>query len=126
MIIINDIAFLRLEDIDYFIEELNKQAYKEEYKVITDIYYSFLLECYDADIRLQEMILEKLGEDYIPFVILPILDTEDLDSLSFELAANEGVKIKKRDELIFKELCDICFGNIKPFYTRVIDYFDEE
>ena len=125
MIIISDIAFFKLEDIDLLIEEMYKNSYKQEYKDITEIYHSFVLECYEADIRLQQMVFEKFGEDYIPFVILPLRDTDDLDGISFELANKEDVKIKKRDEIIFKDLCDICFGGIKPFYTRVIEKFSE-
>lgn len=125
MIIIKDMLITDIEEIDLLINEIQKNSYKEDYKIITDIYYSFLLQCYDADIRLQQMVSEQIGEDFISFVVLPIEETDDLDSFGFRLAHEENIKVKKRDELIFNDLCNICFGGIKPFYTRILEAFKE-
>lgn len=125
MIVINKQFFPNKESIDLLIEELMKNSYKDVYKDLTQIYAELLYQCLDADIKLQQMVLDNISDDFISFVILPILEIEDLDSFSFELASlNEDVHIKKRDELKYQEYCDICFGNIKPLYTRFYEYFN--
>lgn len=124
MIIIDDVMFPTIESLNNLIESMKKNAYKEEYFYITEIYHSYLLDCYDADCRLQEMVIDNLGEKFTSFSILPIQDTEDLMSFSFTLTHEDNREIKKREEIIFKDLCDICFGGIKPFYVRLMERYD--
>ena len=125
MIIINDYIISDLEDINTLIDVCKKTAYKQDLLEITDIYEQFLLECYDADKRLQEMVFNRFGDDYISFVLIPTQETEDLSSFSFQLANKNDILIKRRDEIIFKDFCDICFKNIVPLHDRLISYYED-
>lgn len=125
MIVIDEIGIASLEDIEFIVEKLKENAYKDDYKVVAEMYHEFLLKCFDADIRLQEMVLERLGEDFISFVILPVEDVDDLTAFSFQLANKEDKKITRRDEIIYKDFCDVCFGGIKPFYLQLLEFYDE-
>ena len=88
-------------------EKINEQAYKE------------------ADKRLQKMVEEKFSDDFISIVTIPSHDIQDLDSFYFQLVSKSEQKIKKRQEIIYQEFCQICFGHIKPFYSRLVERFDE-
>lgn len=123
MIIIDNMALPNLEAIMEFIKILDDNSYKKEHEDIIEMYQAFLIECFEADQRLQQMVFDRLGEEYISFSIIPINDTEDLNSFSFQLAIEDSLEIKKRDELIYQDLCDICFGGIEPFYTRLSNYY---
>ena len=121
----NPTSFTSREDVINFCSEIKKAAYKEEYEILSDMYLDFLLECFDADVRLQKMVFDRFGEDYLCLVILPVNNFEDLQSYSFELLIRNDKKVRKRDEKIFQEFCDICFKNIKPFYNRLFDFYGE-
>ena len=123
MIVINDVIFESLEQIEVFAQAVKNDSYKEEHKIAADFYKDYLLECFDADIKLQELVSNNLSEDYISFVILPVDFYEDLSSFSFELASLTGQKIKKRDEIRYNGYCDACFKDIVPFFNRVIDFY---
>lgn len=126
MIFIKDVPIPSKEIADEFIKEMMKYSYKEEYVDTTNIFKDLLYECLVADERLQEMVSSQIGEGYFSFVFIPTEETEYLDSFSFRLAAEEGLDIKKRDELKFQSLCDICFGSIKPYYSRIVEYCEGE
>ncbi len=124
MIVINDLVFETFEEASIIFDELEKRKTRKDHDKIIEIYDKFLRECFRADKKLNEMVLDKFGEEYHSFVILPIEEIEDLSSFSFLLTPPDGVeKIKKRQELLYRKLCDICFGNVKPFYVRLMDYY---
>lgn len=125
MLVMNETFFPTKESIELLIQDMEKNAYKEEYVAATQIHHEFLLECFDADEKLQKMVVDNFGDNYISFVILPIQPGEKLDAFSFKLIREDEKKIKKRDELIYRELCDICFGDIKPFFNRLVDYYEQ-
>lgn len=124
MMVIEDMGFTTLESINVFVEEMKKNAYKEEFVQAANIYSDYLTECFYADERLQQMVVENLSEDYISFVILPIRNTDDLNSFSFELASKNNDKIKRREEIKYKELCEICFGMVRPIYPRLLEFYE--
>lgn len=125
MIVVNEIGIYSLEGVAEFISEFRENAYKQEYLDFTDIYEKYLIECFHADQKLQEMVIKKLSDDYISFVILPLGDTQDLNSFEFQLASQNGDKIKKRQELIYYDLCNICFGGIQSLYSRLVEYYEK-
>lgn len=126
MIFIKDVPIPTREIADEFIKEMMKYAYKDEYIDTTNIFKNLLYEVLAADERLQNMVTENIGEGYFSLVIIPTEETEYLDCFSFQLAAEKGIEIKKRDEIKFQNLCDICFGGIKPYYTRIVEYCEGE
>ena len=125
MIVIEDTIFDSVEMIESFIEVLRQGAYKEEFLLVSDIYYGFLLDCFDADIRLQEMVNDNLSEDLLSFVKLPLSDTENIETYYFSLQYVDGGRVGKRDELIYGNFCDVCFGGVKPFYTRLLEFYQK-
>lgn len=125
MIVIDELILPTLESIEGFKEQMLQNAYKDDFVDISNLYYDFLLECFDADKKLQDMVFEKISDRYISFTILPIKDTDNLDSFSFSLVSEDDEDIKKRDELMYRNFCDICFGNIKPYYTRLLEFYEE-
>lgn len=125
MIIINDMMFQTKENINDLITQMKENAYKEDLVKVTEIYHEFLIECYEADERLQQMVFENISEDYLSCTVIPINDTDDLNSFGFSLVAEDDRKIKKREELKYKDLCNICFGHIQPYYSRLVEHYQK-
>jgi hypothetical protein len=125
MLVMSDMFFFSKEVIEKVISNIKENTYHDKYRDAADIHYDFLMECFDADEKLQKMVFDKIGEDYISFVILPINPTERLDSFSFSLVHVDNKKVKKRDDLIYKDLCKICFGEIKPLFWRLVDFYEK-
>ncbi len=126
MIIVEEVIIPDIETLDSFLQHIQDSIYKEEHKIYYEIYYSFLMECYEADKRLQGMVSDKMRDDLISLVFLPLKETRKLDEFYFELFSEEDKKIKKREELMYQDFCKICFGGIKPYYNRLIDYYNEQ
>ena len=125
MIVFDEMFIYSEEMVEELVEVLKKNAYKEDLVEASNIFHDFLIECLDADRRLQEMTSEKLGDKYISFVILPVEDVDDLLAFSFQLAHEDDIKIKRREEIRYRDLCDICFGGIKPYYLRLLEFYDD-
>ena len=123
MIVINDVIFDDIKKIEILAKALYDKAYKEEYKIGSNLYKDYLLDCFEADIKLQELVSKNISDDYISFVILPINDTDDLMSFSFELASMSGSRIKRREQIKYEDFCRLCFENIVPFFERVSLFF---
>lgn len=126
MIFIKDLFIETLEQIDIVIDEASNYIYKEGQEDIFRIFREYLIDCHYADVKLQEMVTNRFGDDYVSFVILPIEEIDDWGSYSFSLVSMSGKKIKKRDELIYSEFCDLCFQFIRPFSYRLNDFFTEK
>ena len=126
MIYIKDVFIETREQIDILLEELFKYVYKEEHKDVLEIFNKYLIDCHYADVKLQEMVESRFGDDYMSFVILPIEDIDDWGSYSFSLVSKSGDKIKKRDELIYGDLCDLCFQFVEPFAYRLTNFYEAE
>lgn len=125
MIVIDDVILSTEENVNHFVDLMRTQAYKKEHEEICDMYLDFLLETLEADIELQKKVIERFGEDYVSFTIIPFQDYDDLRSFSFQLASTEDKEIKRRDELIFQDYCKTCFQYVKPFYIRLAERFSE-
>lgn len=125
MIIINDYIISEIEDINFFVDNLRKSAYKEDLLGVADIYEQFLLECYDADKKLQEMVYNRFGDNYVSFVIIPTKEIENLSSFSFQLANTNDEVVKRRFEVFYRDFCTTCFKDIVPFHDRLIKYYED-
>ena len=87
----------------------------------------YFRECYSADLRLTEMVTELFSDKQVmPLVIMNFGETDDFNEINFSLLTeDENVKIKKREELKFRDLCDICFGSIVGLQDRIDIYFED-
>ena len=125
MIIFNEYTISSVEEINFFMENFRKAAYKEDFVKVADVYEEFLFECHEADVKLQQMISDRLGDDYISFVIIPTQDTDDLTSFLFQLANVNNFVVKRRYEIIYQEFCEKCFKNVTPLYVRLVKFYED-
>lgn len=123
MIVIKDNCLDTQKKVDIFLDYLLKSCYSPaDRKFVEKVYIDYVNECFVADAMLQKLVSEKLSNDFIVFTFLPLSDTVDLDSFSFSLfSENEEKVFKRSDEIVFKELCDRCFGGIKGLRTRAFE-----
>lgn len=121
MIVIHDKVIESREQIEEIAEQMRADAYKEELLDFVELFRIYLLDCFEADEKLQEMVVENLSEDYICFSILPVSEIEDYRVFNFELGSKKDVKIKKREERLFENYCNICFGPVKTYYDRLLE-----
>lgn len=122
--IMDEIYFSDKEYIEDYIIELKKNIFGEDSEAIGKIYKDFLFETFDADKKLQEMVSNRFGDNYISIVIIPTKETEALDSFYFQLFPKNEEKVKRRVEIIYQDFCKICFENVKPVFIRLMEYFD--
>lgn len=127
-LVLGDTILETEEIINALTEQMKANAYKEEYEDITDIHYNFLMECFEADKKLQKMVTDRFGEGFISFVFLPIKDTDPLNTFGFRLMFYDTdenfVGVKKRYEIIYQDFCNTCFGSFVPFYDRIVEYYE--
>lgn len=125
MIVITDRFFPTKEHLEEIIDDMYENAYKDEHRDIAKIYHDFLMEVYDADVRLQNMVNERISDEYTSYVGIPFEETVVLSRFYFSLRDKDFNEPKRRDELIYEDLCKICFGHIKPYFNRLLDYYKE-
>ena len=128
MIIINEsFVITGKEDLESFIADLQPFAISDLEKKTIEIVEKYFRECYSADLRLTEMVTELFSDKQVmPLVIMNFGETDDFNEINFSLLTeDENVKIKKREELKFRDLCDICFGSIVGLQDRIDIYFED-
>lgn len=125
MIVIHDSILESKEQIKKLITYMEKDVYKDDLYNFVNLFHDYLMDCFDADEKLQEMVTKNLSDEYICFSILPVKETEDFDSFGFELVSKTKDKIKKREEKMFENYCNICFGSVKTYKDRLLDLVQE-
>ena len=115
------------EEIQIISESIKQQlSYREDYAFFAQEFEKFLFKCFEADQRLTKMVQEKISEDYTTIVHIPIYEGEALLQFDFALINEKDEDIKKREEILYHKLCDICFGNIQPFFYTIWNYYEKK
>lgn len=118
-----DVFLYGEEDLNVFLEYMKAEALTQDEKDYHNVFSKYIKEVFQNDQKLQQMVSEKISDDLVSVVMLPIQEGEDPDQFTFGLMRPNGEKIKKKEELFYKNLCDICFGNTPGLYsTAVIEY----
>lgn len=125
MLLINNQEIFDREEVDSLLRIIKEDALTEEEKEFYAVVEEYLIEVFEQNLKLQEMVSEKISEDLISVVILPLDKNGNLDEFNFGLINVEGDKVYKRDELVFQNLCNICFGHVPGLVTRAIVNFAE-
>lgn len=107
--------------LETFCTNMMKNPYDEETRVAYKTAVQYVTDLYEADKKLTELVQNRIGDDVVPIVSLDLCPTCDWNKLDFSLTSfNEDRKVLKREELLFYEYCDRCFGHIDG-YRNVMD-----
>ena len=121
MIIFNkEIVFENSEVLDTFCELFRGEAYDEVTRITADTFLTYLRQAYECDQRLTKMIHEKIDERLYPVVSIECHEFADINSIDFYLMCfDEDRKILKREELEFREYCEICFSHLGGLLSKL-------
>lgn len=121
MILFNNQVYISdKESLEEFCSLLWYEVYDEHSRIGISELIDYLHECYDADKRLYNMTQERIGVDIIPITLIEFSDTAILNDINFSIISEDkNREFTLREELIFKEICDICFGSIKGMFDRI-------
>ena len=125
MILFNKIEIYNEDDLEKFIDFIYDGAHTSQQKESCGIIEDYIKRVFEADQKLQKMVSENLSKDLISCVILPYEDYHNFDDFKFSLINPEDGKIRKRDELVYKNYCDICFGSVPGLFTLSLAYYQE-
>lgn len=120
MILFNkEVLLENKEQLDEFCNILMDETFNETSRNGIKILIQYLQDCFDADQRLIDMVQQRLSEDIIPIVSVEFHQFTDLNELDFLLISTEDRELTHYEEMLFNELCDICFGNMKGLFDRL-------
>ena len=64
--------------------------------------------------------VEKIDENLYPIVSIECHECADINSIEFHLVCfDDNRDILKREELEFREYCDICFGHLGGLLSKL-------
>lgn len=127
MLVLNDIPIGNEEILDLLCEEIMKSSYDDETRLGNKVIVQFFRDAYEADKKLTNMVQEKISTDIIPIVNFEFCNWCDLNKFDFyAVSTDENKTVKKSQELLFYELCDICFGHLDGLFNRLTQTFSEE
>lgn len=127
MIYISGIFIETEEELQVFCDSIKQQlSYREDYDFIAKEFEKFLHRCFEADQKLTDMVREKISEDYLTVIHIPVHEDEVLLQFDFALVSENDDDIKRREEILYQKFCDICFGNIQPFFYTVWNYYENK
>lgn len=107
------------EQLNEFCDILMGETYNETSKNGIRILIRYLYDCFDAEQQLIDMVHQRMSEDIIPIVSIEFHEFTDLNELDFLLMSTEDREFTFYEEMLFNELCDICFGNVKGLFDRL-------
>lgn len=123
----NDELFSTREQIETFTYLVRKKMeYRKDFDYIGKEFEKFLLRCQEADEKLTEMVHTRISKDYTSIVHIPIHEEEILLQFDFALVNEKDEDITRREEIQYQELCNICFGEIQPFFYTVWNYYEQQ
>lgn len=112
MIFLHDIYMETEEDLELFIEEMQKAApvtADENLKKSLNLYNEYLRDIFRLSLKLQESVIKNISDDLYTCVVIPFKETDDFDSLDFLIAAKDDREIRKREMILFEKYCDKYF-----------------
>ena len=121
MLVLNkEIFFVNEEILEEVIGYILGESYDENTRIGNKILTDHLREAFEADKRLTKMIQNRIGDDIVPIVLFEFCNWCDMNKFDFYLTStDEDRKILKREELLFYEYCDICFGHIRGLMSKL-------
>lgn len=121
MLILNkELPFYDETILKEFHDDMMSKPYDDESRFAHQGIVDYITELYRADEKLTEMVQDRIGDDVVPIVSLDLSPTADWDKLDFFLTSfDEDRKVLKREELLFYEFCDRCFGVLPGFRVFV-------
>lgn len=121
MLVLNKELFFFDESIlNNFCKELQDSSYDENTRIGNRVFTEHLQQAFEADKRLTNMVRNHISEDLVPVVSFEFCNTCDLNKFDFFLAStDENRKVLKREELLFYEYCDVCFGYIQGLLFKL-------
>lgn len=126
MILINDYEIHSEEDLKMFLDYMESLAITEPEKLYFDVLKEHMEEVYEQDKKLQKMVSEKISEDLTSVTTLPLENEDEVDVFHFGLIKKDNKKVKKREQIFFRKLCDECFGHVPGLYSRMVIRLSEE
>ena len=126
MILISDYEIRSEEDLKMFLDYMKSLAITEPEKIYFDVLKEYMEEVYEQDKKLQKMVSEKISEDLTSVITLPLDNEDEVDVFHFGLIKKDNKKVKKREQIFFRKLCDECFGHVPGLYSRMVMRLSEE
>lgn len=124
MIQIFEFYFDEQAQLDWFKGELKKELgdnYQQDY---FSLYCSFLDDMFRRSMLLQESLVNTVSNDLISCVDLPWDMSDDFDGIQFSLRTKSGRAVKRREEFMFKSLCDKYFKDSVGLKSLFNGYFE--
>lgn len=123
MIQIFDFYFDEQAQLDWFKGELKKELGDEYQQDYFSLYCSFLDDMFRRSMLLQEALVNTVSNDLISCVDLPWDISDDFDGIQFSLRTKSGRAVKRREEFMFKGLCDKYFKDSIGLKSLFNSYF---
>ena len=111
MILIDEIALSNEADIVEYLAFFKEDIHTREQELSYEVIETYIYNVFEADQKLQKLV-SNISTDLISCVILPVNEEDDFDIFKFRLINSNDEKIRKREELLYHNYCDQCFGNV--------------
>lgn len=121
-----DVFFETREELDAFEKQLKIELEENNQEVPYQLYCSFLDDIFRRSLSLQRSVENTISNDLISCVNIPWKGGDDFDSVGFMIASKSGRKVKKGEELMFKNYCDKYFSDVVGLQSLFDSYFPPE
>ena len=120
MILINEALIIESEtDLVEFLADVKNNLPEQDKDKVFECISGYLWEVWDNSQKLENHLQRALSDTIRPLVVVNIGNTEDLSLLEFRaVSTEEDMKISKRQELIFDQLCHKYFSKMVSLFDR--------
>lgn len=121
MILFNREIYLETEEqLNDFCLLLRGEIFDEGSDISINELIQYLQECFIADAKMCELVYERISDDLYPITLIDFNEVTDFTKIDFAImSTDENRQMTAREEVIFRGICDSCFGHIRNLFDRI-------
>ena len=121
MLIINGAVEIEdKETLEAFKSTMILESYNDTSRNISLIFNEYLTDVFERDQKLTKEVRTRIDDNLVPAVNIWTVELYQLQDIYFSLkSVDPDLKVKKTQQIVFKDLCDEIFKDLMPLSERL-------
>lgn len=107
------------ENLNELLDHLDKNSITPMQKNAASVFRDYINDCIELDLQIQNEVFNKISPDLISVMEVPTDETDNFIELELNIYNKYGKPIKKREELLYKEICSKNTNGFEDLLTRL-------
>ena len=107
------------ENLNELLDHLDRTSITPMQKNAALVFRDYINDCIELDSQIQNEVSNKISPDLISVMEVPTDETDNFFELELNIYNKDGKPIKKREELLYNEICSKKTNGFEDLLTRL-------